>query len=70
MVWGKKRKIERKIELDRVEKVENNGNNISKNNKFFKIPELTNLTDGINETIDYLKHGIQYNLLPSSFIDV
>ena len=43
---------------------------ISKNDKFFKIPELTNLTDGITETIDYLRHGIQNNLLPSSFIDV
>ena len=43
---------------------------ISKNDKFFKIPELTNLTDGITETIDYLKHGIQNNLLPSSFVDV
>jgi len=43
---------------------------ISKNDKFFKIPELTNLTDGITETIDYLNHGIQNNLLPSSFVDV
>ena len=42
---------------------------INKNDKFLKIPELTNLTDGISETIEYLKHGIQNNLLPSSFVD-
>lgn len=42
---------------------------ISKNERFFKIPKLTKLNDGINETIDYLKFGIQNNLLPSNFID-
>lgn len=42
---------------------------ISKNKKFFKIPELTKFSDGINETIDYLKHGIQNNLLPKNFIN-
>ena len=42
---------------------------ISKNKKAFNLPELTSFSDGINETIDYLKYGIQNNLLPSSFID-
>ena len=43
---------------------------ISKNERFFKIPKLTNLSDGINETVDYLKFGIKNNLLPKSFKDV
>jgi nucleoside-diphosphate-sugar epimerase len=42
---------------------------ISKNIKAFNLPELTSFSDGINETINYLKYGIQNNLLPSSFID-
>ena len=42
---------------------------ISKNKKAFNLPELTNFSDGINETISFLKYGIQNNLLPSSFLD-